>query len=342
MIVTLKSDIGQPQKSAVRDALGEFGCDITEVVTQGGSYFVAIGKQDFDIRRIGVLPGVHDVHRVPDLYKLVSRKWKVRPTVIELTNGEKVGEGRLTFMAGSCSLEGEEQICLALDHLTENHIGIMRGGAFKPRTSPYSFRGIGLEGLRLASQLARARGVAIISEVLESSQIESMYEYVDIFQVGARNSQNFSLLHELGKLDKPVLIKRGFSGTLEELLQSAEYVFASGNERILLCERGIRTFEPAYRNTLDLNAIPVLKEKSHLPVIVDPSHGVGIRRFVPPMALAAVMAGADGLLLEVHHQPDRAASDGAQTLSFKEAACLYQQAQQVFSLRQASVQSPSL
>lgn len=345
MIITLNERIEKNHKATVQDALHKLGYEVTEVVTHSGHYLVAISREsscrDADIRSIAALPGVRDVHKVSDNFKLVSRKWKAQPTTIELRNGERIGQDQLTFMCGPCSLEGDEQICFALDHLCKNRIGIMRGGAFKPRTSPYSFRGIGLDGLKRASELAHLRGVAMVSEVLESSQIEAMYEYVDIFQVGARNSQNFSLLHELGKVDKPVLLKRGISGTIDELLQSAEYVFASGNERIILCERGIRTYEQAYRNTLDLNAVPVLKEKTHLPVIVDPSHGVGIRRFVAPMACAAIMAGADGLLLEVHHQPERAASDGAQTLSFEEAELLYRQAQRLYALREESQQNMS-
>jgi 3-deoxy-7-phosphoheptulonate synthase len=212
----------------------------------------------------------------------------------------------------------------------------MRGGVFKPRTSPYSFRGLGLDGLKMFSRIARQNGVRVITEVLEISQIEEMYDYVDIYQVGARNTQNFNLLHALGSVDKPVLIKRGMSGTIEELLQSAEYIFSSGNEDLLLCERGIRTVETSYRNTLDLNSVPLLKEKSHLPVIVDPSHGIGIRRHVEPMALAAVMAGADGLLVEIHPEPEIAASDGQQTLNFDEASKLFAKIRSAFALREAS------
>jgi 3-deoxy-7-phosphoheptulonate synthase len=196
----------------------------------------------------------------------------------------------------------------------------MRGGAFKPRSSPYSFRGMGIDGLKMFYDIVKPLGIKIISEVLEISQIQEMYSYVDIFQVGARNSQNFNLLFELGKVDKPVLIKRGLSGTLEELLQSAEYVFSNGNEKIIICERGIRTYEKAYRNTLDLNAVPVLKDKTHLPVVVDPSHGIGIRRYIEPMTLAALAAGADGILMEVHEKPENAFSDGDQTVNYEEAS----------------------
>jgi len=202
---------------------------------------------------------------------------------------------------------------------------------FKPRTSPYAFRGCGLEGLQMWRRVAREFDLRIVTEVVAPSQVAQIYEWIDIFQVGARNSQNFELLAELGKVDKPVLVKRAMAGTLEELLQSAEYVFSSGNERLILCERGVRTHERSYRNLLDLNAVPALKEKSHLPVIVDPSHGVGVRRFVEPLALAAVAAGADGLLVEIHERPEEALSDGAQTLNFAEAESLVRRARAVFA-----------
>jgi 3-deoxy-7-phosphoheptulonate synthase len=208
----------------------------------------------------------------------------------------------------------------------------MRGGVFKPRSSPYAFRGMGVEGLKMWHTLARNAGIKIITEVMQVSQIAEMYDYVDIFQVGARNTQNFNLLDELGRVDKPVMIKRGISGTLEELLYSAEYVFAAGNEKLLLCERGIRTYEKASRNTMDVNAIPILKEKSHLPVVADPSHGIGIRDFVEPVALACVMAGADGIIYETHQKPEEAASDGQQTLDFQESARLIRRMKKAFEI----------
>jgi 3-deoxy-7-phosphoheptulonate synthase len=211
----------------------------------------------------------------------------------------------------------------------------MRGGVFKPRSSPYAFRGLGVEGLKMWHTLARKAGIKIISEVMQVSQIADMYDYVDIFQVGARNTQNFNLLDELGRVDKPVMIKRGISGTIEELLYSAEYVFAAGNEKLLLCERGIRTYEKASRNTMDVNAIPILKEKTHLPVVADPSHGIGIREFVEPIALAALMAGADGIIYETHQKPEQAASDGQQTLDFEESAKLIKKMRKAFDVREA-------
>ena len=209
----------------------------------------------------------------------------------------------------------------------------MRGGVYKPRSSPYSFRGLGIEGLKLWYNAAKEHGIKIISEVMQVSQIEEMYDFVDIYQVGARNTQNFNLLDELGKVDKPVMIKRGISGTIDELLYSAEYVFSAGNENLLLCERGIRTYERASRNTLDLNALPILKEKTHLPVVADPSHGIGIRHHVEPMALASIMAGADGVIYETHEKPEEAFSDGQQTLNFEESAKMVERMRKTFALR---------
>ncbi len=211
----------------------------------------------------------------------------------------------------------------------------MRGGVYKPRSSPYSFRGLGIEGLKTFYAKCRAAGIKIVTEVMMREQIEPMDEYVDIFQVGARNSQNFNLLDALGEVDKSILLKRGISGTIDELLQAAEYIFSNGNERIMLCERGIRSYEKAYRNPLDINAIPILKDKTHLPVIIDPSHGIGLRKHVEAVALAGVIAGADGVIVEVHESPERAFSDGQQTLNFQEAASLYEKLNRTFDLRLA-------
>jgi len=279
------------------------------------------------------MPGIADIHRVSDEYKLVSRKWKVDQTQVDLGDDVFIGGGSLAIMAGPCSIETEKQVELTLTHLKENGVKIMRGGVFKPRSSPYAFRGLGVDGLKMWHQLAKAAGIKIISEVMQVSQIAEMYDYVDVFQVGARNTQNFNLLDELGKVDKPVMIKRGISGTLEELLSSAEYVFSGGNEKLILCERGIRTYEKASRNTMDINAIPILKEKSHLPVVADPSHGIGIREYVEPVALAAVMAGADGLIYETHQKPEEAYSDAQQTLDFSESERLIRKVKEVFELR---------
>lgn len=305
MIVKLAEGIEENQKLEVISKISEIGYKVSEVKTQVSSYLIASGKREFDIRQIGFLRGIADIHRVSDEYKLVSRKWKVDQTQIDLGDTVFVGGGSLAIMAGPCSIETESQIELTIAHLKQNGVRMMRGGVFKPRSSPYAFRGLGIEGLKMWHQQAKAAGIKIISEVMQVSQIAEMYDYVDVFQVGARNTQNFNLLDELGKVDKPVMIKRGISGTIEELLSSAEYVFSGGNEKLILCERGIRTYEKASRNTMDINAIPILKEKSHLPVVADPSHGIGIREYVEPVALAAVMAGADGIIYETHQSRKR-------------------------------------
>jgi 3-deoxy-7-phosphoheptulonate synthase len=322
MIIQLKEKTGKKAKENILSRVNAIGYKTTEVKTQQGNYLVCIGKKDFDIRLIGSLDGVADVHRVSDPYKLVSKKWKVGRSMVNLGDGVTVGNNGLSVMAGPCSIENEAQVNSIVKHLVENKIRIMRGGVFKPRSSPYAFRGLGMDGLRMFHRTCKKNGIKIITEVMQVSQIADMYDYVDVFQVGARNSQNFNLLDELGKVDKPVLIKRGMSGTIDELLQSAEYIFANGNEKLMLCERGIRTYESAYRNTFDINAIPLLKEKSHLPVIADPSHGIGVREFVPAIAIAAAAAGADGIIYEVHENPEEAASDGQQTLNYRESADL--------------------
>ena len=313
------------------------GLKPTEVLTQKGHYLIAVCKKDLDIRKIGSLEGVQDVHRVSDNYKLVSSKWKVGHSAVELEGDIQIEAGSLSVMAGPCSIEDEGQIRATLEHLKENNIRIMRGGVYKPRSSPYSFRGLGMDGLQLWASLAREYDIRIISEVMQVSQINDMYPYVDIFQVGARNTQNYNLLDALGEVDKPVLIKRGISGTIEELLHSAEYIFSGGNEKLMLCERGIRTYESAYRNTMDINAIAMLKAKSHLPVIADPSHGIGLRDFVEPIALAAVMAGADGVIYETHPRPEEAFSDAQQTLSFSESAELTRKMRVAVALREGNL-----
>jgi 3-deoxy-7-phosphoheptulonate synthase len=305
---------------------------VTQVKTQFENYLVCIGKQDLDIRIIGHLKGVKDIHRVSDNYKLVSRKWKTENTKIDLGDNVIIGNGNPSLMAGPCSIESEEQVSKIVAHLLKNNIKIMRGGVYKPRSSPYAFRGLGIDGLKMMHEQCKPHNIKIITEVMQASQIEDMMEYVDIFQVGARNSQNYNLLDALGEIDKPVMIKRGISGTIEELLNSAEYIFSKGNEKLLLCERGIRTFETIYRNTFDINAIQILKDKSHLPVIADPSHGIGIREYVTKLALASLMAGADGIIYEVHEKPEEALSDGQQTLNFIESEKLVQKIEHLKSL----------
>ncbi len=333
MIIQLTPRIAQVDKATIIHRVHALTYKTTEVKTQQGHYLIGIGKKEFDIRQLGHLAGIADIHRVSDDYKLVSRKWKVGRSAIDLGDGVTIGNGAFSIMAGPCSIENEDQVQLTIDHLVANGVRIMRGGVFKPRSSPYAFRGLGVEGLKMWYTLARKAGIKIITEVMEMSQIAAMHDYVDVFQVGARNTQNFNLLDELGRVDKAVMIKRGISGTLEELLYSAEYVFSAGNEKLILCERGIRTYEKASRNTMDINAIPILKEKSHLPVVADPSHGIGIRDYVEPVALAAAIAGADGIIYETHQRPEEAASDGQQTLNFDESARLISKLNKTITLR---------
>jgi 3-deoxy-7-phosphoheptulonate synthase len=259
------------------------------------------------------MEGVHEVLRITTPYKLASRTFHPNDTVVKIREVTIGGEA-VVVMAGPCSVETPEQIEIIAATVKKAGAKILRGGAFKPRTSPYSFQGLGESGLRMMRQAAEKEGLLVVSEVMEVAQVPLVAEYVDILQVGARNMQNFNLLRELGKIRKPVLLKRGMAATIEELLMAAEYLMAGGNYQVILCERGIRTFENATRNTLDISAIPVVKKLSHLPILADPSHGTGRRDKVAPMARAAVAAGADGLIIEVHHDPDNALSDGAQSL----------------------------
>lgn len=319
MLIQLKQKCTPEEEQSIIDMVGTLGYKPSLVQTQFARYVICVGSADVDIRMVGNLPGVQDVHIVADQNKLVSRLWKVHTTEIPVGDGLVISRDSFTVGMGPCSIENEDQVKRMISFLKDNGLALMRGGIFKPRSSPYSFRGLGLEGLKMFSALCRANGIKIVSEVMQVSQIADMHDYIDVFQVGTRNAQNFNLLDELGKVDKPVLLKRGMSSTVKELLASAEYIFSNGNEKIILCERGVRSFETAYRNTLDLNAVPYLKERSHLPVFVDPSHGVGIRGYVEQMSLAAVMAGADGLLIEIHEVPERAISDGDQSLNFSEA-----------------------
>jgi 3-deoxy-7-phosphoheptulonate synthase len=332
MIIQLQETIDMQDQKVLNSTLAALKIPSYPVKTQLGNYLVCTPSSDFDIRKIGTLDGIKDVHRVNGSHKMVSRKWKVGRTQIDFGDEVVICSNSCTIMAGPCSIESEDQILKTVRELKKHGISFMRGGVYKPRTSPYSFRGLGMEGLRLFHEICSENNIKIITEVMEAGQIESMFPYVDIYQVGARNSQNFNLLEALGEVDKPVLIKRGISGSIDELLYSAEYIFKNGNEKLILCERGIRTFEKASRNTLDLNAVPILKEKSHLPVIVDPSHGIGIRRHVTSMAMASLAAGADGLLLEVHETPEKAATDGQQTINFEEFDSLMNQINRLKSI----------
>ena len=267
-----------------------------------------------DIDYISAQDIVESIKRVQEPYKKANRKFHPDDTVITLPGGQKIGDGSLSLIAGPCSVESERQIVEIAKSVKNSGAQFLRGGAFKPRTSPYAFQGLKAEGLELLREARKVTGLPIVTEIMRVSHIP-LFEDVDIIQVGARNMQNFELLKELGRLDKPILLKRGLSSTLEELLMSAEYIMAGGNEKVILCERGIRTYETYTRNTLDISAVPILKKLSHLPVIVDPSHASGISWLVEPLALAAVAAGADGLIIEVHNDPQHALSDGAQSLT---------------------------
>jgi len=262
---------------------------------------------------IEVLPGVREVIRISEPYKLASRSFRAEDTVVDV-GGVPVGGPEVIAFAGPCAIESPEQMSTIAQAVAASGARILRGGAFKPRSSPYSFQGHGEEGLKWMRATADENGMAVISEIMDPRQLEMMMRYVDCLQVGARNMQNFDLLKELGRVRKPVLLKRGLSATIEEWLLSAEYVLGGGNGQVILCERGIRTFENYTRNTLDISAVPVVKKKSHLPIVVDPSHGTGRREKVIPMARAAVAAGADGVIIEVHHNPEKAFSDGPQSL----------------------------
>ena len=282
------------------------------------------GKDEFDLEVFEAMEGVKEAHRIVSPYKLASRSFRPAGTVIK-AGGVEIGGERIVVMAGPCSVESREQIERSAEIVAAAGARIIRGGAFKPRSSPYSFQGLGEEGLRIMRAAADRHGLAVVSEVMDQTQIPLLVKYADILQVGARNMQNFNLLRELGHARKPVLLKRGIAATIEELLLSAEYVLAGGNYDVILCERGIRTFETYTRNTMDISAIPVVKKLSHLPMMGDPSHGTGRRDKVAPMARAAVAAGADGLLIEVHPDPDHALSDGAQSLRPEQFAELMEQ-----------------
>jgi 3-deoxy-7-phosphoheptulonate synthase len=315
MIVAMQDTASEEQIQHVIEHLVRMGFSVHRTTGERQTVLAAVGARiDFDIRNLEVLNGVQQVHRISEPYKLAGRGFRPDGTVIEFSNGLKIGADEVVVMAGPCSVESREQLFTVAETISKAGARVLRGGAFKPRSSPYSFQGMGEQGLKLLREAGDRFNMLVISEVMEISQIPLMLPYVDILQVGARNMQNFNLLRELGKVKKPVLLKRGIAATLEELLLSAEYIMAGGNYDVILCERGIRTFETYTRNTMDISAIPIIKKLSHLPMTSDPSHGTGRRDKVAPMARASVAAGADALLIEVHHDPDKALSDGAQSL----------------------------
>src|SRR6202034_2702115 len=315
MIVAMQERATEEDIQGVIERLVQVGFNVHRTTGAIQTVLAGVGTPShFDHKDFELLPGVAEVVRISSPYKLAGRGFRPEGTIVRFPNGVAVGGDEIVVMAGPCSVESREQIFTVAEQVKSAGASFLRGGAFKPRSSPYSFQGMGLEGLKLLKEVGNRTGLLIISEVMEISQIDLMLPYIDVFQVGARNMQNFNLLRELGHVRKPVLLKRGIAATIEEVLLSAEYILSGGNYDIMLCERGIRTFETYTRNTFDVSAIPVLKELTHLPVFGDPSHGVGKRDLVPPMALAAVAAGADGLLMEMHPNPDKAMSDGAQSL----------------------------
>ncbi|MGA2300652.1 MAG: 3-deoxy-7-phosphoheptulonate synthase [Candidatus Acidiferrum sp.] len=315
MVIIMHEGATDEQIQHVIDRVIASGFDVHRSTGASHTVLGAVGvHRDFDHRDFELLEGVREVVRITQPFKLASRQFKPQGTIIDLGRGVKIGGSEIVVAAGPCSVESREQILSIAESVSKAGARILRGGAFKPRTSPYAFQGLGEKGLQWMREAADKFQLFVVSEVMDPSQIQMMGAYVDIFQVGARNMQNYFLLRALGEVQKPVLLKRGMSATIEELLLSAEYILSGGNYNVVLCERGIRTFETATRNTLDIAAIPVIQKLSHLPIFADPSHGTGRRDKVPPMARAAVAAGADGLLIEVHNDPDHALSDGAQSL----------------------------
>ena len=315
MIVAMQEKATEEQIDFVIEVMVEAGVGVHRTTGATQTILAGVGPTAaIDLTKFENLPGVLHVHRISSPYKLAGRGFRPEGTVIEFANGVKLGGEQVVVMAGPCSIENEAQIFETAKRVKAAGASFLRGGAYKPRSSPYAFQGMGIPGLKLMHDAARANGLLVVSEVMEIAQIESMLPHVDCFQVGARNMQNFNLLRELGVARKPVLLKRGIAATIEELLLSSEYIMSGGNYDVILCERGIRTYETATRNTMDISAIPVVKKFSHLPIVGDPSHGTGHRDMVAPMARAALAAGADGILVEVHPNADKAASDAAQTL----------------------------
>ncbi len=324
MLIVMQPHTSEEKIQKVIDFIKEKGFDAH--VSKGEDHTVigAVGKKLIDKRDIELLDGVKEVIRISSPYKLVSRVFKPDDTIIEI-KGVKIGGGNIGMIAGPCTVETYDQMDATAEKLSKVGVKILRGGAFKPRTSPYAFQGLGEEGLKILREVADKYNMLVTSEVMEVNQIPMFLKYVDILQVGARNMQNFNLLKSLGEIRKPVLLKRGLSATIEEWLMSAEYIMAGGNREVILCERGIRTFEHMTRNTLDISAIPVVQKISHLPVVVDPSHATGLRDKVAPMSMASIAAGADGLIIEVHNSPETAICDGAQSLYPEQFAELFEE-----------------
>ena len=314
MILILKQNVSEELKQDLRSFVESTGLEIHESCGMNTTLWGLVGDtSQINKDQMSIHPAVSSVKNIQKPYKLANRDMHPEDTVVEVC-GRKIGGGHFDVIAGPCSIETQEQITEVAFDVKKSGAGMLRGGAFKPRTSPYSFQGLQGHGLELLLEAKRATGLPIVTELMSPSHIE-LFDEVDMIQIGTRNMQNFELLKEVGKLDKPILLKRGMSNTLEELLVSAEYIMAGGNEKVILCERGIRTFETSMRNTLDLSAIPMLRKMTHLPIVVDPSHASGLRWMVEPLSMAAIAAGADGLMIEVHNNPEKALCDGAQSLT---------------------------
>lgn len=333
MYIKTKKNIGEQEKSEILKFLSDNR--LGSIIREEKDYYkigIVGDKKNVDLDRLLSFDGVDEIIPIGKSYKFVSREFQEEDTIIEI-KGRKIGGGNFLMMAGPCAIENRESIFKIAEEVKKAGAQVLRGGAFKPRTSPYDFQGLGEEGLKYMREAADMYDMLVVTEVMDASDIPLIKKYADIFQVGARNMQNFSLLKALGRCGKPILLKRGLSATMRELLMAAEYIVAYGNKEVILCERGIRTFETITRNTVDINAIPLLKEKSHLPVIIDASHGTGRRSLVEPVTLAGVLAGADGAMVEVHENPECATSDGMQSLYFKDFEKLMRNLDKVLKLK---------
>ncbi len=326
MIISMRLHATRDEVDAVCERIGDFGYHVHTIQGEERVVIGAVGRGDVTacLESLQAMPGVENAMRISAPYKFVSREFQREKSRIRI-NGTVVGASEFVVMAGPCSVESERQIMETAEAVARLGARVLRGGAFKPRTSPYDFQGMEVEGLKLLRKAKQQTGLDIITEVMSDSDVELVAEYADVLQIGARNMQNFALLKALGRVSKPVMLKRGMSSTVKELLMSAEYIVAHGNPNVILCERGIRTFETATRNTCDLAAVPVLNELTHLPVIVDPSHATGKRSLVPAVSRAAVAIGADGLIVEVHPQPEKAVSDGAQSLTIPQFGAMMEE-----------------
>jgi len=326
MIIVMKSGADPEEIERAKATMIELGYEPHPIEGVLRTVIGAIGDErgkPEDVEALSILPGVEKVIPILPAHKLASREFKEEDTEVNV-NGVIVGGNKIPVIAGPCSVESEEQLMVVARAIKKAGASMLRGGAYKPRSSPYTFQGMGIEGLKLLAQAREETGLPIVTEILDVKHLDAVVEYADVLQIGARNSQNYALLKEVGKSKMPVLLKRGMSTTIKEFLMCSEYILAEGNEDVMLCERGIRTFETATRNTFDLNAIPVLKERTHLPIVADPSHGTGYWQYVTPMALASVAAGADAVIVEVHNNPEVAVSDGGQSLKPKRFADMMQ------------------